>query len=72
MCYVKFKETNQIGSPLKISQAINAESKICDWNNKCSCIYEGKRILGCLMYREEKKTEDGENLFLEDLVEKIY
>ena len=25
VCYVKFKETNQISSPLKISQSINAE-----------------------------------------------
>ena len=25
VCYVKFKETNQICSPLKISQSINAE-----------------------------------------------
>ena len=25
VCYVKFKETNQICSPLKISQSINAK-----------------------------------------------
>ena len=45
MCYVKFKETNQICSPLKISQSINAESA-CDRNNKSmySCFYESKKV----------------------------
>ena len=46
----KFKETNQISSPLKISQSINAESS-CDRNNKSvySCFHESKKILSCLM-----------------------
>ena len=50
VCYVKFKETNQICSPLKISQPINAESA-CDGNNKSmySCFYESKKFLSCLM-----------------------
>ena len=51
VCYVKFKETNQIWSPLKISQSINAESA-CDRNKKnmYSCFYESKKFLSCLMY----------------------
>ena len=54
--YVKFKETNQSCSPLKISQSINAESA-CDRNNKS-------------MYRSFMKArkrgetkEDSENVF---------
>ena len=63
MFYVKFKETNQICSTLKISQSINAESS-CDRNNKSmySCFCESKKFLSCLMKREEK-TEDNENVF---------
>ena len=56
MRYVKFKETNQSCSPLKISQSINAESA-CDRNNKSMsrCFYESKKLLSFLMYWEEKK-----------------
>ena len=63
MRYVKFKETNQICSPLKISQSINAESS-CDRNNKSmySSFHESNKFLGCLMQSEEK-TEDSENVF---------
>ena len=55
---MKLKETNQIFSPLKISQSINAE-RACDRNNKSmySCFYENKRFLS------GKKTEDSENVF---------
>ena len=72
MCYDKFKETNQICSPLQISQSINAEQLTCNRNNKgiYSCFYESKKFLVCLMDRErerererEEKTEDGENVF---------
>ena len=28
-----------------------------------NCFYESKKILGCLMKKKEKKTEDGENVF---------
>ena len=63
MCYIKFKETNQICSPLKINQSINAES-VCDGNNKTmySCFYENKKFLSCLLYWEEKKAGDSENV----------
>ena len=52
---MKFKETNQICSPLKISQSINAESA-CDRNNKSMyrCFYESKK--------ERGKKEDSENV----------
>ena len=55
MCYVKFKETNQICSPLKISQSINAESA-CDRNNKgmYSCFYESKKFLDVLRGKKQK------------------
>ena len=51
MCYVKFKETNQICSLLNFSQAINTKSA-CNRNNKdmYSCFYGGKKFLSCLMY----------------------
>ena len=32
-----------------------------------SCFYESKKFLGCLMSREEKKTEDGENVLFKPL-----
>ena len=32
-----------------------------------SCCYENKTFLDCLMQREEKKTEDGENIFFKAL-----
>ena len=60
MRYVKFKETNQICLPLKVSQSINAESA-CDKNNKS--MYESKKLLSCLMYREEKKQDSENALF---------
>ena len=43
--------SNQIYSPLKNSQSINAESA-CDRNNKSmySCFYESKKFLICFMY----------------------
>ena len=61
----EFKETNQICLPLKIGQSINTEQSTGDRNNKgmYSCFYERKKFLGCLMQREGKKTEDGENEF---------
>ena len=68
MCYVKFKETNQICSPLKISQSINAESA-CD-RNMYSCIEKAcivafmksrnSLVVWCI---ERKKTEDIEHVF---------
>ena len=59
VCCVKFKETNQIFSSLKISQSINTESSTCDRNNKrmYSWFYESKKLLGCLMKRKEKKKQ---------------
>ena len=44
-------ETNQLCSPLKISQPINAEWNTYDINNKgiYGCFYESKKFLGCLM-----------------------
>ena len=44
---MKFKETNQICSPLKISQSINAEHSTCDRKNKgmYSCFDESKKFL---------------------------
>ena len=68
MCYVKFKKTNQICSPLKISQSINAESS-CDRNNKSmySCFYESKKFLSSLIKREREKIEDSENVFVKAL-----
>ena len=32
-----------------------------------SCLYESKKFLGYLMRREEKKTEDGQNVFFKAL-----
>ena len=63
MYYVEFKETNQISSPLKISQSMNAESA-CGRNNKSmySCFYESKKFLSCLMYSEGKQTEYSQNV----------
>ena len=62
MCYVKFKETNQICSPLKISQSIDAE-RACDKNNKAWIVAFMKTrnplIVWCI---EGKKTEDSENM----------
>ena len=51
----EFKETNQICSPLKISQSMNAESA-CDGNNKSmySCFYESKKLLSCLIIERKK------------------
>ena len=48
---MEFKETNQICSPLKITQSINA-GNACDRNNESmySCFYESKKFLSCLMY----------------------
>ena len=48
---VYFANNDQIYSPLKVSQSINAESA-CDRNNKSmySCFYESKKFLCCLMY----------------------
>ena len=71
MRYVKFKETNQICSSLKISQSINAESAF-DRNNKSMyrCFYESKKFLSCLMYWEEKK-QDSENVFFVNM-EKLF
>ena len=71
MCYVKFRETNQICSPLNISQSINTGS-VCDRNNKSmySCFYESKKFLSCLMYWEEKK-QDSENVFFVNM-EKLF
>ena len=45
------RETNQICSPLKTSQSINAELSTCDRNNKgiYSCFYESKKLFGSLM-----------------------
>ena len=59
---MKFKETNQICSPLKISQSINAESS-CDRNNKSmySSFYESKKFL----------SEDSKNVFFLMLLLKI-
>ena len=72
MCYVKFKETNQICSPLKINQSINAESS-CDRNNKSmySCFYKSKKFLSCLIKKEEK-TENSENVFFLKFLLKIF
>ena len=53
---MKFKETNQICSPLKISQSINAESA-CDRNNKS--MYHS-----FMKARKRGETkEDSENVF---------
>ena len=59
MCYVKFKETDQICSLLNFSQAINTKSA-CNRNNKdmYSCFYGGKKFLSCLMYWEGKNTTE--------------
>ena len=72
LCHVKFKETNQICSPLKISQSINAESS-CDRNNKSmySCFYKSKKFLSCLISREEE-TEDSENVFFLKLLLRFF
>ena len=61
---MKFKETNQICSPLKISESINAKKSTCGRNNKgiYSCFYESKDS-SVVSSRESKKTEDGENVF---------
>ena len=32
-----------------------------------SCFYESKKYLACLLKRKEKKTEDGENVFVKAL-----
>ena len=67
---MKFKETNQICSPLKISQSINAESS-CDKNkNMHGCFYESKKFLSTL-FREKKKTEDSENNFFKALAKNV-
>ena len=65
---MKFKETNQIFSPLEISQSITVECSTRERNNKgmYSHFCESKKFLGCLIYREEK-TEDGENVFFKAL-----
>ena len=72
MCYVKFKETNQICSLLKISQSINAESS-CDSNNKSmySCFYESNnsREWKCFFLSYCKKFfVNTEILFMADLL----
>ena len=36
------------------------------------CFYESKEFLGCLMYREEKKTKDGENVFLKAIANNFF
>ena len=72
---MKFKENNQICSPLKISQSINAESA-CD-RNMYSCIEKAcivvafmksgnSLVVWCI---EKKKTEDSENVFFKALAE---
>ena len=58
MRYVKFKETNQICSPLKISQSIIAESA-CDRNNK-SMNARNSLVVWCI---EREKTEGSEKVF---------
>ena len=64
MCYVKFKETNQMWSPLKINQSINTESS-CGRNNKSmnSCFYEIARNSYLFDVLRRRKTEDSENVF---------
>ena len=66
---MKFKESNQIFSSLKISQSINTESSTCDRNNKrmYSWFYESKKLLG-----KKKKTEDGENVLFKDLAKSFF
>ena len=56
---MKFKETNQICSPLKISQSINA------------AFYKSKKFLGLFDVERRKKTEDGENVFFKDLAKNL-
>ena len=73
MRYVKFKETNQICSPLKISQSINAESA-CDRNNKSMyrCFYESKSFLSCLMHWKEKKQKIVKMYFFKVLAKNFF
>ena len=55
MSNVKFKETNQICSALKISQSVNAESAY-DRNNKSmySCFMKARNILAVWCIEREK------------------
>ena len=63
---MKFKETNQIFSSLKISQSINTESSTCDRNNKrmYSWFYESKKLLG----KKKKKQKMVKMYFLKILL----
>ena len=62
---MKFKQTNQICSPIKIRQSINVEYSACDRNNKgtYSSVFMKARNSLVVPCREREKTEDGENLF---------
>ena len=62
---MKFKETNQISSPLKISQSINVELNTCDRDNKVAFIKARESVV--VRYQEEsvnwKNKQNGGNLF---------
>ena len=58
---MKFKQTNEICSPLEISQLINVE--LSNVIELAKGFYESKKLLDCSMYREEAKTEDRKHFF---------
>ena len=60
---MKFKETNQICSPLKIIQSINAESS-SDRDNRStySAAFMKARNSLLVSCRDRKKTEDSETV----------
>ena len=73
MCYVKFKQTNQIGSPLKISQStLNGEYMI-KITKTCTFVFVKERNSLVVRCREKLvnrkiKSENGENIVFKALI----
>ena len=69
----KFKQTNQIGSPLKIKQPINVGKSTCYRNNKgtCNFFYKARNPLVVQCREKRKKTKDGANLFFKTLANRF-
>ena len=71
MCYVQFKETNQIYSPLKISQSIKLnKAHVIEITKACAVAFMKARNSMVFSIRERKKH--GENVFFKALANRFW